>query len=146
MSLFKIKTYPIALDKWADFAIGFLGWLVVNSLLWWSASTVYHVLQGVAFTALFMLIIFVPLPINVSGLIFLAIFRRWMALGGLSAFGLNLAITLAMGMFKPGTCFTGIIMWPSETTIPFFVILLIPVVKTMLGQMVFNTARREGWR
>ncbi len=87
--------------KWRDFAIGFVGWFLVNGLLWFLASRLG---RGGIGCLLF--------PANLGALIILGVIRRtrWMALGILSALALNFLIALVRNMAFNGLCF-----------IPFFI-------------------------
>ncbi len=84
--------------KWRDFLIGFVGWFLINGLLWLEAPN--------------MEVGCITFPANLGLLITLAVIRRtrWVALGILSALALNFVIALIRGMAFNGICF-----------VPFFV-------------------------
>ena len=83
---------PISPDeKRRDFLIGFFGWWTINVVLW-------ELLRGDIFANLFVF------PVNVLVLIILAFRRGWMALGILSAFGVNFVIASILGLSFNAIC------------------------------------------
>ena len=88
-------------EKLSDFAIGFVGWYVSSSLLWLMTSPVSPL----------QLLALLCLPLHIVVLIVLGIKRRWMALGVLAAFAVNLAIATFMGMLFPAWCGAPFTVW-----------------------------------
>lgn len=88
----KGRTYETRSEKRRDLLIGFFGWFLINGLIW------------VPFIRMpdFLIVSF---PLNVIALIILAFLRRWISLGMLAAFALNLAIELILGLGWGGACF-----------------------------------------
>lgn len=102
----EISTPPISpLRKWAYFAIGFIGWYLVNGLLFLLLGAKLGFSDLTNEALLFVnLIIF---PANLIITIILTVMRstRIIGFGILSALGLNLLISLIMGIFLKGVCF-----------------------------------------
>ena len=88
-------------EKIRDFAIGFVGWYVVNGGLY---LTVFTGNPGGGFYNLLLL------PVNVIVLIIAAFRRQWFALGLLASFAVNLVLALLLGLTLNAFC------W-----IPFFI-------------------------
>ena len=89
---------PSPQEKRIELLIGFIGWFVINGVLWVIASgTPVGIAYGIPNLILF--------PANVLVLIILARTRRWVALGVLIALAVNLLITLIMGVAFEGLCF-----------------------------------------
>ncbi|OGO34260.1 MAG: hypothetical protein A2W35_12060 [Chloroflexi bacterium RBG_16_57_11] len=85
-------------EKLRDFAIGFIGWWVVNGLLWTIADkTAFRDDFG-------SVVLFCAVPINIVSLIFLAFLRRWVALGVLATYVVNFAMALILGTITNGYC------------------------------------------
>ena len=101
MKLFARKTYTTRREKMIDLAIGFVGWYVSSSVLWLMTSPVSP-LQILALLCL---------PLHMVVLIVLGIKRRWMALGVLAAFAVNLAIATLLGMLFPAWCGVPFTVW-----------------------------------
>ena len=89
---------PSPQEKRIELLIGFIGWFVINGVLWAIAAGTP---VGLAYLPP-NLILF---PANVLVLIILARTRRWVALGVLIALAVNLLITLIMGVVIAGFCF-----------------------------------------
>ena len=101
------KVYTARNEKIIDFAIGFVGWFIVNGLLYTCLIWLYSDLptadsQGYI-AALVLLAL--PLLINIGALVLLAFTRRWIALGALAAFGLLLLGGLLLGLLLYAVCF-----------------------------------------
>jgi hypothetical protein len=79
--------------NWRFFAFGFIGWYLVNGVIW--------VLPG---NNEFNLLL--TLPANILILIILAIIKRtrWIAFGMLTAIALNFLISLVLGLFNQAVC------------------------------------------
>lgn len=102
------KVYTTRNEKIIDFAIGFVGWFLVNGVLYACLIPIYSRLptpdsQG-SVAALMLLAL--PLLINIGLLVLLAFTRRWIALGALAAFGLLLIGTLVLGLLAYAVCFS----------------------------------------
>ncbi len=87
-------------EKIRDFSIGFIGWWVVNVLIWALMSLIGPDSQGI----IFMTINLFVFPINVLVLIFLAFRRRWAALGILATYAVNFVIALIIGLDVNAFC------------------------------------------
>ncbi len=102
---FKRKIYEARPEKVRDFLIGFGGWWIVNGLIW---LLIIGFLQGGQTHGVLWynggIENLCVLPLNVIALIILALLRRWISLGMLSAVALNLAIALVLGLTEYGTC------------------------------------------
>ena len=88
-------------QKYLRLAIGFVGWYLVNGLVWLPFN-------GSATKGEFALLINVfILPINLAILLILGLIRRtrWVALGILTALAFNLAVALIIGAVINGVCF-----------------------------------------
>jgi hypothetical protein len=81
------------------FAIGFLGWYLVNIFAW------SHVPAGGYGLGVFF-VFAIMLPFNIVALIVLGIIRstRWVALGIVTALALNFLISLALGLTLNAQC------------------------------------------
>ena len=92
---FTRKTYETRNQKILDFVIGFFGFFVFNFILFFAtllAGIDLGHLSGVTARV----ITFLPLILNILGLIYFAFTRYWIALGALSAFGALLLIVLLL--------------------------------------------------
>jgi hypothetical protein len=96
-------------EKIRYFLIGFLGWWLINILLWRLLVPVplsqlqgYRAGQGISEN----LICTVPIifGMNVFLLIRMAFANRWIALGLLAAFAVNLVISLLLGLAGNAAC------------------------------------------
>jgi len=97
-------------EKIRDFLFGFVGWWVINALVWFAVMSDYVNSMGENVLLIFLLGIPVFYLAQLITLIILASRRGWIALGIVSAMALNLVITLILGLTFNATCF-----------IPFFV-------------------------
>ena len=87
-------------DKLLDFAIGFVGWWIVNmgAWLWLTHGTLRDagpdagICNGIL------------LPANVVALFILAVTRRYIALGVLATYAVNFLIAVIVGVSLNGTC------------------------------------------
>jgi hypothetical protein len=103
-------------QKTVDFVIGFIGFIILNGVLWgvgqlvavaaavplWSLNqdtlnTVYGVVG--------LLLICLPLVINIGLIVFFAFTHYWIALGALGAFAAALVITICIAVVLAATCF-----------------------------------------
>jgi len=90
-------TYGSRFEKVRDFLIGFAGWFVVGGVIVLAVRGFsWSEFEGVDQTGLCLT------PLNVIALITLAFTRRWMALGWLAAYALNLVVTLIMSQYAVG--------------------------------------------
>jgi len=87
--------------KFIEFAIGFVGWFIVNGAIWAGIATGDFGAQR----SLFLLFpnIFI-LPANLLALIILAFVRSSVALGLLTAYTVNFLLALIMGLLLYGVC------------------------------------------
>jgi hypothetical protein len=90
-------------EKIRDFAIGFLGWYIINGALWLIINP-GPLNEGSFANGLLGCITF---PLNIIALIIFAAIKRtrWIAFGILCALALNLVISLIIGMSLNGWCF-----------------------------------------
>jgi hypothetical protein len=98
------STLPIA----REFAIGFVGWFVFDSVLLFGIVTFFLIgPRGPGSTIVFAFLAFICILINAAALIILGIFRRWIAIGSLAAFATNLALWLIISpdYYQPGLPF-----------------------------------------
>jgi hypothetical protein len=79
-----------------EFIIGFVSWYIVNGLI-------YFFLSDNPYSIMFCGLGIIPL--NLLAMIILGIKRRFVGLGLLVAFAVNLLITTLMGVFSQGVCF-----------------------------------------
>src|SRR5574341_783869 len=94
-------------QKYVDLIIGFVGWYVVNTSVWFWLLEGSRLSDGTGLAIAANLFI---LPPNMIALIILAFVRRWVALGVLAALGFNFLISIVVGLFVNAMCF-----------VPFFV-------------------------
>lgn len=78
-------------QKWRQFWIGFGAWWLINSLIWFPLSGADNLGYGIFFSLL-------VLPLNLIVLLVLAFIRRWMALGVLTTYGVNLLVSV---LYRP---------------------------------------------
>jgi hypothetical protein len=110
--------YATQNEKVIDFALGFIGWFILNGLMAFAGqiggglSTVLVAvlpfdpnlmsqIQGVVLVLLACL----PLLVNIAGLVLLAFTRHWIALGALAAFATSLVVVLCAAILFLGACF-----------------------------------------
>ena len=105
---FTRKEYTTRNEKILDFVIGFLGWYLLNGLLY--ACLIFGLGQldssvagsdnigGLALLAL-------PLLLNIGALVGLGMWRRWIALGALGAFAAALLMVLLLGILVYAVCY-----------------------------------------
>jgi hypothetical protein len=109
-------------EKRLDFIIGFVGWFVLNfllfvlttalstffSLLYFSIYSSFQAAGSVVGTVYGILNVCLgfglPAIVNIGGLIYFAVARRWIALGALSAFGLSVLCVLLAGIIIAVLC------------------------------------------
>jgi hypothetical protein len=100
------KVYTTRSEKVLDFVIGFVGWFVVNGLLYGCS---FYILSAMSFNttsdSIALLLGLLPLLLNIAALILFAFTRRWIALGILAAFGLALIGVLLLGLVIYVTCY-----------------------------------------
>lgn len=86
--------------KRIHFASGFLGWFLINGVIW----LVYYWSEGVrTYGSIINLIL---LPANIIALVVLGIIRRtrYIALGIMTAWTVNLVMSLALSLLYNGVC------------------------------------------
>jgi hypothetical protein len=98
-------------EKIRDFAIGFIGWWLVNGIVWakiWADSGESNgigINTGNPERFLGPLIVnMVALPLNVLVFIVLASLRRWVAMGVLATYVVNFAVAVILGAIANGIC------------------------------------------
>ncbi|HJZ49309.1 MAG TPA: hypothetical protein VKE41_19165 [Roseiflexaceae bacterium] len=100
------KVYTTRNEKVLDFVIGFVGWFLVNGLLY---TCSIFLLQFLAFettsSILGLLLGVLPLLINIGALIYFAFTRRWIAFGILAAIALVLVGVLLLGLVFYVICY-----------------------------------------
>ena len=92
-----------------QFALGFFGWFIINSLLWgsvaWMQTTSNRLVELILIPFYYLLCFSIPL--NVGVLLVLGVVKRWrpIGLGVLVAISLNIMISLVRGVFTNAMCF-----------------------------------------
>jgi hypothetical protein len=101
------KVYTTRNEKVIDFVIGFLGWFLVNGMLYVLLVLILQQLpsdtQG---SSIAVLLGALPLLINIGALILFGFVRRWIAFGALAAFALSLVTILVIGLLVYAVCFS----------------------------------------
>ena len=115
--------YTTQAEKQRDFILGVLGWIVLNVLLYVILFVAGILLSfgqiglaailprdfsaiGGLYTLLSLVVqCGIPLAGNIGALIYFAMVRRWIAIGGLAAFGAVLLCGLVAGIFISVVCF-----------------------------------------
>jgi hypothetical protein len=102
------KTYTTGSEKAIDFAIGFVGWFIVNGALYACSVAVLSQFasESVPEPLPVLFLVALPLLINIAVLTLLGFTRRWIALGALAAFGLLLLGGLVLGLLVYAVCFS----------------------------------------
>ncbi|HNP71996.1 MAG TPA: hypothetical protein PLO33_14960 [Kouleothrix sp.] len=100
---FTPKQYATRNEKIVDFVLGFLGWYLVNGLLYTCSVMLLGQTNGDNWLVLTLLGL--PLVLNIAALIVLARLRRWIALGALAAFAAMLVLVLILGILAYAVCF-----------------------------------------
>lgn len=113
------KPYRTRGEKAMDFFIGFVGWFVVNGLLWgitqvllvalgsltsnldYATVNAITTFGGLALACL-------PFLLNVAAVILFAFTRYWIALGILGAFAVTLLIIICIAILIGGICFAAL--------------------------------------
>lgn len=98
------KVYTTRNEKILDFVIGFIGWFMVNGLMYACSVSIISNLDSGSDT-LQIVLLALPLVINIVALILLSMTRRWIALGALAAFALLLVGVLLIGLLAYAICF-----------------------------------------
>ena len=100
------KVYTTRGEKILDFVIGFVGWYLVNGLMYTLLVWLLGFMDPTTQSSLAALVLLVlPLVINVVALIFFGFTRRWIALGALASFGALLALVIVLGLLAAAFCF-----------------------------------------
>jgi len=99
------KTYETRNQKIVDFVLGFVGWYLLNGLMYF-CSFAFLTYVSSEQDAISLALLVVPLVVNIVGLILLGLTRRWIALGALAAFALLLLATLVIGLLVYAICFS----------------------------------------
>lgn len=98
------KTYTTRNEKILDFVIGFVGWCVLNGVMYACSIAILSNLDTQT-DAVAIALLALPLLVNIAALIFLGMTRRWIALGALAAFALLLVGVLIIGVLVYAICF-----------------------------------------
>ena len=108
------REYETKGEKQVDFIIGIAIWIVANGLFmagFFALSSLSVSVNQVDDPALYtavsigILVCTVgPFLANIGGIIFLAIYRRWMAFGMLSAIGALMVLVMCLGVVLIGVC------------------------------------------
>jgi hypothetical protein len=100
------KVYTTRNEKVLDFVIGFVGWFLVNGLLYGCSILILQGMDSSTSDSILALLLgLIPLLVNIGALIFFAFTRRWIALGILAAFALVLVGVLLIGIVLYVICF-----------------------------------------
>ena len=100
------KVYTTRNEKVLDFVIGFVGWFLVNGLLYGCSILILQAVDSSTSDSILALLLgLIPLLVNIGALIFFAFTRRWIALGILAAFALVLVGVLLIGIVLYVICF-----------------------------------------
>ena len=100
------KVYTTRNEKVIDFVLGFVGWFLINGLLYGCSIAILQALDSGSPDSIPVLLLGVlPLLINIGALIFFAFARRWVALGILAAFALVLVGVLLLGLVFYVICY-----------------------------------------
>ena len=100
------KVYTTRNEKVLDFVIGFVGWFVVNGLLYGCSILILQAVNSSTSDSILALLLgLLPLLANIAALIFFAFTRRWIALGILAAFALVLVGVLVLGLVIYAICY-----------------------------------------
>jgi hypothetical protein len=103
---FTRKEYTTRNEKILDFVIGFVGWYLVNGLFYGCTVTLLsQASNGIDSNMSALILLALPLLINIGALVGLGMWRRWIALGALAAFGAALALVLLIGILIYAVCF-----------------------------------------
>ena len=98
------KIYATRNQKILDFVIGFVGWCLINGLMY-ACSFTFLTYIDTQQDSIAIALLIVPLIVNVVALILLGMTRRWIALGALAAFALLLLGTLVIGLLVYAICY-----------------------------------------
>jgi hypothetical protein len=118
----KRTEYTTTSQKFLHFLAGFLGWFIVNGLLWLllavAGGTGSVAIQGLLleagvapglaadiFAAANLACSCLVLLLNLGTMIYFATNRYWIALGELAAFGTSLLLTLCAALLFGAACF-----------------------------------------
>ena len=100
------KVYTTRNEKVIDFVLGFVGWFLVNGLLYGCSITILQAIDSDMPASIPALLLgLLPLLINIGALILFAFTRRWIALGILAAFALVLVGVLLLGLVLYAVCY-----------------------------------------
>ena len=100
------KVYTTRNEKVIDFVLGFVGWFLVNGLLYGCSIAILQAIDSSSSQSIPVLLLgLLPLLINIGALISFAFTRRWVALGILSAFALVLVGVLLLGLVFYVICY-----------------------------------------
>jgi hypothetical protein len=98
------KVYATSSQKALDFAIGFVGWFLLNGVLYGGGLYFFGNVSSDGTVAV--LLLGLPLLLNIGALIVLGFTRYWIALGALAAFALALLAVLLIGLVIYAVCFS----------------------------------------
>ena len=99
------KIYTTRNEKILDFVIGFVGWCMLNGLMYF-CSFAFLTYVDIQQDSIAIALLVVPLIVNISALIIVGMTRRWIALGALTAFALLLLGALVIGLLVYAICFS----------------------------------------
>jgi hypothetical protein len=100
------KVYATGGQKALDFAIGFVGWFLLNGALYGILFFFFGQILSDRGGGLAALLLALPLLINVGALVLLGFTRYWIALGALAAFALSLLGVLVAALLVYAVCFS----------------------------------------
>jgi hypothetical protein len=107
------KTYTTRNEKIIDFVIGFVGFIVLNTIMWLVIIRLVVILFGLPPNNSLILqlaqlaiqiILVIPFIIDIALLIFFDSRHKWIAFGILGAFALLLLVALGAGLFFAASC------------------------------------------
>ena len=98
------KIYTTRNEKILDFVLGFVGWYLINGLMYGGSLAILSN-ANTQTNVLALVLLSLPLIINIVVLILFGITRRWIALGALAAFALLLVGALVVGLLVYAICF-----------------------------------------
>ena len=102
---FTRKEYTTRNEKILDFVIGFVGWYLVNGLFYGCTVMLLSQATNIDSNMSALILLALPLLLNIGALVGLGMWRRWIALGALAAFGAALALVLVLGILIYAVCF-----------------------------------------
>jgi len=98
------RVYATKSQKAVDFAIGFVGWFLLNGVLY--GCGLYYFGNVSSDGTVAALLLGLPLLLNIGALVVFGFTRYWIALGALAAFALSLLAVLLIGLLIYAVCFS----------------------------------------